>query len=301
MEWALRETSDGDRLLLNIAFNYAGRTEPVDAVRKLIASGVDPETVDEATIGDALYTAGMPDPDLVIRTGGEQRLSNFPIWQSAYAEFYWCETLWPDFGPEAFDALLWNSRDDIGVTVADRAARRDVMRERAIGAAILLCPFCSSCSRSAARCSHWRSRSSRQSRPWSCSGCCAPPATIWLPALGTVLALTIVVDAASPDVLDGSGLLLSAIGIVLIAVAAFTRQDPRDGLGRLDRDSVRGALCLADGVRHPPGHVAPAVPDGAPLEFLGGERGWILLLILAVWSYDTEPCSSASSSADRSS
>ena len=103
---ALRATSDGDRLLLNIAFNYAGRTELVDAVRKLIASGVDPETVDEATVGDALYTAGMPDPDLVIRTGGEQRLSNFLIWQSAYAEFYWCETLWPDFGPEAFDAAL---------------------------------------------------------------------------------------------------------------------------------------------------------------------------------------------------
>jgi undecaprenyl diphosphate synthase len=97
---------DGNRLLLNIAFNYAGRTELVDAVRKLIASDVDPETVDETTINDALYTAGMPDPDLVIRTGGEQRLSNFLIWQSAYAEFYWCETLWPDFGPEAFDAAL---------------------------------------------------------------------------------------------------------------------------------------------------------------------------------------------------
>jgi undecaprenyl diphosphate synthase len=103
---ALHETSDGDRLLLNVAFNYAGRTELVDAVRKLIAAGVDPETVDEAVISDALYTAGMPDPDLVIRTGGEQRLSNFLIWQSAYAEFYSCETLWPDFGPEAFDAAL---------------------------------------------------------------------------------------------------------------------------------------------------------------------------------------------------
>ena len=106
IDGALRETSDGNRLLLNIAFNYAGRTELVDAVRKLIASDVDPETVDETTINDALYTAGMPDPDLVIRTGGEQRLSNFLIWQSAYAEFYTCETLWPDFGPDAFDAAL---------------------------------------------------------------------------------------------------------------------------------------------------------------------------------------------------
>ena len=103
---ALEVTAGGERLLLNVAFNYAGRTELVDAVRKLIASGVDPEAVDEASISDALYTAGMPDPDLVIRTGGEQRLSNFLIWQSAYAEFYTCETLWPDFGPDAFDVAL---------------------------------------------------------------------------------------------------------------------------------------------------------------------------------------------------
>ena len=103
---ALDATSDGSRLLLNIAFNYAGRTEIVDAVRRLIAAGTPPDAVDEAAIGDALYTAGIPDPDLVIRTGGEQRLSNFLIWQSAYAEFYSCDTLWPDFGPDAFDAAL---------------------------------------------------------------------------------------------------------------------------------------------------------------------------------------------------
>jgi undecaprenyl diphosphate synthase len=103
---ALDETSDGDRLLLNVAFNYAGRTELVDAVRKLMASGVAPEEVDEAAIAGALYTAGLPDPDLVIRTGGEQRLSNFLIWQSAYAEFYSTEVLWPDFGPDAFDAAI---------------------------------------------------------------------------------------------------------------------------------------------------------------------------------------------------
>ena len=103
---ALGSTADGQRLLLNIAFNYAGRTELVDAFRTLVTSGIAPEDIDEATIGAALYTAGLPDPDLVIRTGGEQRLSNFLIWQSAYAEFYWCETLWPDFGPDAFDAAL---------------------------------------------------------------------------------------------------------------------------------------------------------------------------------------------------
>ena len=103
---ALEETADGTRLLLNVAFNYAGRTEIVDAFRRIAASGVDPANVDETTIAEALYTAGLPDPDLVIRTGGEQRLSNFLIWQAAYAELYTTEVLWPDFGADAFDAAL---------------------------------------------------------------------------------------------------------------------------------------------------------------------------------------------------
>ena len=103
---ALAETANGDRLLLNVAFNYAGRTELVDAFRRLVARGLDPDEIDETTIAESLYTAGLPDPDLVIRTGGEQRLSNFLIWQSAYAEFYSTEVLWPDFGADAFDAAL---------------------------------------------------------------------------------------------------------------------------------------------------------------------------------------------------
>ena len=103
---ALDATAGGDRLTLNVAFNYAGRTELVDAVRRLVAAGTPPESIDEATVGAALYTAGLPDPDLVIRTGGEQRLSNFLIWQSAYAELYFWDALWPDFGPEAFDQAL---------------------------------------------------------------------------------------------------------------------------------------------------------------------------------------------------
>lgn len=106
IESALAETVGGERLLLNIAFNYAGRTELVDAVRAIVASGVPADAIDESTIAGALYTAGLPDPDLVIRTGGEQRLSNFLIWQSAYAEFVSTETLWPEFGPEAFDAAI---------------------------------------------------------------------------------------------------------------------------------------------------------------------------------------------------
>ena len=103
---ALAETAAGTRLLLNVAFNYAGRTELVDAVRRLCASGIAPDQIDEETISSALYTAGLPDPDLVIRTGGEYRISNFLIWQSAYAELVFDECLWPDFGPESFDTAL---------------------------------------------------------------------------------------------------------------------------------------------------------------------------------------------------
>jgi undecaprenyl diphosphate synthase len=106
IESALAATAGGGRLLLNIAFNYAGRTELVDAIRSIVRSGVAPENIDEATVSAALYTGGLPDPDLVIRTGGEQRLSNFLIWQSAYAELLTTETLWPDFGPADLDDAL---------------------------------------------------------------------------------------------------------------------------------------------------------------------------------------------------
>jgi len=92
--------------VLNIAFNYAGRTELVDAVRGIVRAGIPADGIDEATIAAALYTAGLPDPDLVIRTGGEQRLSNFLIWQSAYAELLTTETLWPDYGPADLDDAL---------------------------------------------------------------------------------------------------------------------------------------------------------------------------------------------------
>jgi undecaprenyl diphosphate synthase len=106
IESALAATIGGDRLVLNIAFNYAGRTELVDAVRQIVRAGLAPEQIDEAAVAAALYTGGLPDPDLVIRTGGEQRLSNFLIWQSAYAELITTDTLWPDFGPADLDAAL---------------------------------------------------------------------------------------------------------------------------------------------------------------------------------------------------
>ena len=103
---ALDRTAEGTRLQLNIAWNYAGRTELVDAFRRIAAAGIPPDQVDERTISEALYTGGLPDPDLVIRTGGEQRISNFLIWQSAYAELVFTERLWPDFGPDALDEAL---------------------------------------------------------------------------------------------------------------------------------------------------------------------------------------------------
>jgi undecaprenyl diphosphate synthase len=106
IQQALDATAGGTRLQLNIAFNYSGRTELVDAVRRLVAQGLRSEQIDEDALAGALYTAGLPDPDIVIRTGGDERLSNFLIWQAAYAEFYFSPILWPDFGPAAFDAAL---------------------------------------------------------------------------------------------------------------------------------------------------------------------------------------------------
>jgi phosphatidate cytidylyltransferase len=107
------------------------------------------------------------------------------------------------------------------------------------------------------------------------------------PALGTALALVVVLDAAFPEVLEGSGLLLGAVGIVLVAVASFSRPDPRDGLS-VWMATTFGALyvsLLSFVIRL--GQAAPALPTGAPMAWLGPERGWILLLVLAVWSYDT--------------
>jgi len=103
---ALAATQDGRRLTLNVALNYSGRSEIADAVRRCMADGLKPEEVDEPAIAARLYTADLPDPDLVVRTGGDQRISNFLVWQSAYAEFYFCEKLWPDFGPDDFDEAL---------------------------------------------------------------------------------------------------------------------------------------------------------------------------------------------------
>ena len=103
---ALEQTSGGTTMALNVAFNYSGRSEIVDAVRRALRDGLSPEAVDEGQLESRLYTAGLPPLDLLIRTGGEQRISNFLIWQAAYAELYFSDRLWPDFDPAAFDAAL---------------------------------------------------------------------------------------------------------------------------------------------------------------------------------------------------
>ena len=106
LDQAQQLTSENTGITLNVALDYGGRDEILEAVKSLIRSGVAPEQVDEALFRQHLYTAHSPDPDLIIRTGGEQRVSNFLLWQSAYSEFYHTPTLWPDLdAPELEKAL----------------------------------------------------------------------------------------------------------------------------------------------------------------------------------------------------
>ncbi|ACZ42422.1 undecaprenyl diphosphate synthase [Thermobaculum terrenum ATCC BAA-798] len=97
---ALELTKYNDRLVLSVAYNYGGRAEIVHAVKRIILEGVPPDKIDEHLFSQYLYTAGLPDPDLIIRTAGEMRLSNFLIWQAAYAEYWSTPVFWPDFTKE---------------------------------------------------------------------------------------------------------------------------------------------------------------------------------------------------------
>ena len=97
LDIGIEKTAPNTGMLFNIALNYGGRAEIVDAARLAMASGIAPEALDERRFGDFLYTAGQPDPDLLIRTSGEMRVSNFLLWQIAYSEIWVTETLWPDF------------------------------------------------------------------------------------------------------------------------------------------------------------------------------------------------------------
>ncbi len=103
---ALELTAENKGLTLCLAFNYGGRAEILEATRRIIREGVKPEELDEDLFSRYLYTAGLPDVDLVIRTSGELRLSNFLLWQTAYSEFYFSPVLWPDFDEEELEKAL---------------------------------------------------------------------------------------------------------------------------------------------------------------------------------------------------
>lgn len=107
---AMRLTEKNDTLQMNLALSYSGRWDVLQAVRSLAARAVqgelDPASIDEASFGQALSTSGIPDPELLIRTSGEYRISNFLLWQTAYSELYFTPTLWPDFGEEEFYTAL---------------------------------------------------------------------------------------------------------------------------------------------------------------------------------------------------
>ncbi|MDQ7820139.1 MAG: isoprenyl transferase [Armatimonadota bacterium] len=106
----VERTRENGALVLNVAYNYGGRAEIVTALRRVAADvargALRPEAIDEALVDRYLYTAGLPDPDLLIRTGGEQRVSNFLLWQIAYTELYFCDVYWPDFSRSHLEAAI---------------------------------------------------------------------------------------------------------------------------------------------------------------------------------------------------
>ncbi len=106
VQWSTELTQNNTGMNLSLAFDYGGRAEIVDAVRRIINARIPIAAIDERAVSCYLYTAELPDVDLVIRTGGELRISNFLLWQSAYAEYYFSDVLWPDFGPRHITRAL---------------------------------------------------------------------------------------------------------------------------------------------------------------------------------------------------
>ncbi len=128
---AIELTRQNDKLVLTLAFDYGGRQELIGAIRRIVTDGVPPELIDDEMIGRYLYTNELPDPDLIIRTSGEYRLSNFLVWQSAYSELYFSPVLWPEFGPgDLEDAVRdFSQRERRFGNISAEAAR--TTRERA--------------------------------------------------------------------------------------------------------------------------------------------------------------------------
>lgn len=106
IDWAVDRTKENERIIVNVALNYGGRAEIVEAVRRVVAEALPADEITEEAVSSRLYTAGVPDPDLVIRTAGEMRLSNFLLWQAAYAEYWSTPVFWPDFGKEEFHQAI---------------------------------------------------------------------------------------------------------------------------------------------------------------------------------------------------
>lgn len=106
MEKAEQATKDFDAMTLAICLGYGGRAELVDAVKEIVAEGMQPEMIDEQSISKRLYWPNMPDPDMIVRTSGEERLSGFLLWESAYSEFYWLKKNWPDVSEEDIETIL---------------------------------------------------------------------------------------------------------------------------------------------------------------------------------------------------
>jgi len=123
---AIEMTKDNTKITVSVAFDYGGRAEIVDALKRILREGIAPENIDESLFSSYLYTAGLPDPDLIIRTGGEMRLSNFLLWQAAYSEYYSTTTFWPDFGREEIEKAL--------VAYGQRERRFGRLRRKAKGA-----------------------------------------------------------------------------------------------------------------------------------------------------------------------
>jgi undecaprenyl diphosphate synthase len=103
---AIELTRHNDRLVLTLAFNYGGRQELLHAIKAMLRDGVDPDDLTEETVSRYLFTAGTPEPDLIIRTSGECRMSNFLLWQASFAELYFSSLFWPDFGPGDLEAAV---------------------------------------------------------------------------------------------------------------------------------------------------------------------------------------------------